>query len=56
MFKEGTGEHNGQPVYCTVNGWDCPYYHKGICYIENPVEDCEDFNTFFETWEDWEDA
>ena len=54
--KESDGTHNGEPIYCTVNGWNCPYYDKGICYIENPIEECDDFRTFFETWEDWENS
>ena len=55
-IKESNGQHNGEPVYCTVNGIDCPYYDKGICYIADPVEDCDDFAAFFETWEEWEEA
>lgn len=35
-------------AYCPVNGWDCPYYHAGgKCAIENPVEECEDYMSFF---------
>lgn len=31
-------------VYCPVNGWDCPYYKKdGVCTIENPYENCDDY-------------
>ena len=46
-------------VYCPVNGWDCPYWQKdGSCTIENPIEDCDDFGTFWdkddEYWSDEE--
>jgi hypothetical protein len=31
-------------VYCPVNGWDCPYYKEGgMCTIENPYENCDDY-------------
>lgn len=53
---ETNGLHNGEPVYCPVNGWDCPYYNQGLCCIADPVEDCDDFASFFPTWEDWEEA
>lgn len=44
-------------VYCPVNGWDCPYYKDGgLCTIENPLEDCEDFGFFWgEDEEYWVD-
>jgi len=53
------GTYNGEPTYCTVNCWgpnDCPYAREGICHIEDPIEDCDDFGAFFESWQDWEDA
>lgn len=56
VIKETDGKHNGATIYCTVNGWDCPYYEDGVCYIKNPVEECDDFASFFETWEEWEEA
>ena len=53
--KQGT--YNGEPTYCTVNAYGCLYCDKhGICHIDDPVEDCDDFSYFFETWEDWENA
>lgn len=31
-------------VYCPVNGWDCPYFKtNGICTIENPYDNCDDY-------------
>ena len=50
------GTYNGGTTYCTVNGWDCPYYKNGVCHIDDPIEDCDDFGTFFESWEDWENS
>mgnify|MGYP003421548076 CR=1 FL=1 len=53
--KQGT--YNGELTYCTVNAYGCLYCDKhGICHIDDPVEDCDDFSYFFETWEDWENA
>lgn len=55
---ETNGMHNGEPVYCPVNAHgDCPYCDKNnICHISDPVEECDDFNYFFESWEEWENA
>lgn len=51
--KQGT--YNGQPTFCPVNGWDCPYCDKlGICHIDDPCEDCDDWLSFWESWEEWE--
>ena len=51
------GTMNGEKTYCPVNGWDCPYYKDaGVCHIENPVADCDDFAMCFESWEDWLNA
>lgn len=49
------GTINGQITYCPVNGWDCPYYKNGICYVDNPFEDCDDWASFFPKLEEWEE-
>lgn len=41
-------------VYCPVNGWDCPYYEKGLCKIDNPIEECDDFAFFWDEGDDYE--
>ena len=51
------GTYKGEKTFCTVNAWDCPYCDKHlVCHIDDPIEDCDDFGTFFETWEEWEEA
>ena len=39
-------------IHCPVNGWDCPYYtdknHPCRCTLENPMEDCDDFETLWD--------
>ena len=51
------GTYNGETTYCTVNGLDCPYYKNGVCHIDNPMADCDDFAVFFDgDWEVWESA
>lgn len=51
MARNATeGTYNGEPTYCTVNCWnenDCPYAKNGICHIDDPVKDCDDFAMFF---------
>lgn len=40
-------------IYCPVNGWDCPYYKSGLCTIENPIENCDDFAVFWDEDDDY---
>lgn len=62
MIKESDGKHfdsntgKREWVFCPCNGTDCPYYAHGICYINDPMEDCDDWGMFWESWEEWEDA
>ena len=51
--KKGT--YNGDYTYCTVNAYgDCPYCDQcGVCHIDDPIEDCDDFAAFFEDWDEW---
>lgn len=62
VCKESDGKHfdpntgKREPIYCPANGWDCPYYEKGICYIHDPMKDCDDWGTFWESWEEWENS
>ena len=53
-FDPNTGKH--QPLYCPVNAYGCPYCIQGICYIKDPMEDCDDWAFFWDSWEDWEIA
>ena len=51
----------GKHYHCPVNGWDCPYYKAttdesgGICLLENPYEDCDDFASMYDEDEEKED-
>lgn len=40
-------------IYCPANGWDCPYYRKGECGIENPIAECDDFGCFWDEDDDY---
>jgi len=55
-YNSKDGTYNDTPVFCPVNGWDCPYYKDGRCCMEDgdPIEDCDEFGYFFESWEEWE--
>ena len=56
MIKESNGKHKGETIYCPVNGWDCPYCDENnVCYINDPIEDCDDFAACFDSWEEWEE-
>lgn len=52
---ETDGTRFGFPVYCMVNAYgDCPYCdQEGKCHIADPIEDCDDFAAFFDSWDDW---
>lgn len=52
--KEGT--YNGAPTYCPVNAYgDCPYCDQcNICHIDDPMQDCDDWQFFWDSWFEWE--
>ena len=37
---------NGK-IFCTVNGWDCPYFKNGECTLKNVEKECDDFYFFW---------
>ena len=43
------------PKAGTYNAYgDCPYCDQcGVCHIEDPIADCDDFALFFEDWDEW---
>jgi hypothetical protein len=53
------GTYANQLTYCPVNchgQHDCPYSDSsGICHIDNPQAECDDWAAFFASWEDWLD-
>lgn len=51
---ETDGTRNGQKAYCPVNAiGDCPYCDKkGVCRMEDPLTNCDDFGSMWESWED----
>lgn len=52
---ETNGYRNGDPIYCPVNAYgECPYCDQcNMCHVADPIEDCDDFACFFESWDDW---
>lgn len=31
-------------IYCPTSDWNCPYYNQGgICMLDNPAEECDDY-------------
>lgn len=46
-------------IHCPVNGWDCPHYrsygHFSVCILENPLENCDDFASFWDEDDDYVD-
>ena len=57
VIKESNGKHKGETIYCPVNAYDaCPYCSKNnVCHINDPMEECDDFASFFVSWEEWEE-
>lgn len=57
MRDSKAGTYNGELTYCPVNGWDCPYCDKnGVCHVDDPCEDCDDWLSAWTSWEEWEQA
>lgn len=61
MPKTETRENKGH-IHCPCNGYDCPYWKKGICSLyseeENwadPLEECSDFGMFWDEGDDYID-
>ena len=52
-IKNGTC--NGETTYCPVNAYgDCPYCDQcNICHIDDPLEDCDDWQMFWRSWDEW---
>lgn len=54
---ETDGMHNGNIIYCPACDFECPYCDThGVCRIADPIEDCDEFVSYFESWEDWEES
>lgn len=42
-------------IYCPLNRRNCPYYTEGSeCICEKPEENCDDYKTFWEGFDDYE--
>lgn len=39
--------------HCPVNGWDCPYWNDGVCKLDNPYDDCDDFASIWDEDDDF---
>lgn len=50
------GTYEGETTYCPVNGWDCPYYSSGVCHIDDPWKECDDWIIWWPTIEEWKKA
>lgn len=54
-IKETDGYHNGELILCPADwGNNCPYCDDGVCFIRDPMEECDDFASIFDNWEEWE--
>ena len=49
-------------IHCPCNGYDCPYWEKGICSMYSveegwldPMDECEDFGLFWDKGDDYID-
>ena len=58
MCFETDGKRNGNYIFCPVNAIDDCHYcdNHGVCHIANPIEECDDFGMFWESWEAYDDA
>ena len=35
-------------IHCPVNDCKCPYYDNGICTLEDPASECDDFASMYD--------
>ena len=51
--KEGT--YNDAITFCpTAEYGSCPYCDQcNICHIEDPQAECDDWQAFWESWDEW---
>ena len=49
------GTYNDAYTFCPVNAYgDCPYCDQcSVCHIDDPMTDCDDWGSFWESWDDW---
>lgn len=33
---------------CPIESYTCPYYNAGICLIESPEQECEEYISYYE--------
>lgn len=54
--NETNATHEDENVFCPVNAYgNCPYCDQcNLCHIGDPMEDCDEFAWFFDSWLDWE--
>lgn len=55
MRDAKNGTYNGETTFCTVNAYGaCPYCDQcGVCHIDDPQRDCEDWRFFWDSWDEW---
>lgn len=41
----------GMPI-CPVFDFTCPYYERGYCTLENPIEECDDYAMMYDDEEE----
>ena len=49
------GTYNGDKTYCPANAYgDCPYCDQcNVCHIADPQTECDDWATFWDSWDEW---
>jgi len=57
MRNAELGTYNGKTTYCPdYEDGSCPYCDKeGICHIDDPFEDCDDWfsGVYAADWDEW---
>lgn len=43
---------------CPMSDYTCPYFDRRTfqCTLENPEDDCDDYRSYYEAWEEAQDA
>lgn len=53
---ETNGIRNGHKIFCPSMAYgNCPYCDQtNVCHIHDPMEECDDFQSYYDDWEEWD--
>lgn len=55
MRNKENGTYDGLLTFCPIASYGmCPYCDQmNICHVNDPQAECDDWQTFWESWDEW---